>query len=512
MASNTLLLGPPGLHPIGHDPMVDSVQAGFDSHQVDSAVKLIMPRLGFSKTDSFMNSSNTGNPCLDFFFSVLPSTPSDALFNLLSKAWSYDPLTTLKLVCNLRGLRGTGKSDKESFYKAALWLHKNHPKTLACNVRILAEFGSYKDLVEILYRLLEGEKVREIAKQEWQTRKENKGNWLNRKMFKSSSKRKPQLPRDVTVSHQTKMEGSAHKVKARSLRKERELNKAKKAYERYCTDPMYRFLHDCIADMFAEELKKDVKYLNSGEAGEISLASKWCPSIGSAYDKATLICESIARRMFPRDSDPDYERIEEAHYAFRVRDRLRKQVLVPLHKALELPELYMSSKQWESLPYDRVPSVAMKNYKKHFLWHDNRRFSGYIEEVGNEEERIAAGALLPHEIIVSLKDGNEVAELQWRRMVEDLKKKGKLTNCIALCDVSCSMEGTPMEACIALGLLISELCEEPWKGKVITFGLNPELHLIKGDSLLSRTEGLRKMEGGFNVDLSKCLIEFCRLL
>ncbi|TQE10309.1 hypothetical protein C1H46_004148 [Malus baccata] len=31
------------------------------------------------------------------------------------------------------GVRGTGKSDKEGFYKAAFWLHQNHPKTLACN-------------------------------------------------------------------------------------------------------------------------------------------------------------------------------------------------------------------------------------------------------------------------------------------------------------------------------------------------------------------------------------------
>ena len=51
------------------------------------------------------------------------------------------------------------------------------------------------------------------------------------------------------------------------------------------------------------------------------------------------------RRVFPRECDKEYERIEEAHYASRVRDRLRKQVLVPLHKTLELPELFMSDKQ-----------------------------------------------------------------------------------------------------------------------------------------------------------------------
>ncbi|XP_021290768.1 uncharacterized protein LOC110421495 [Herrania umbratica] len=399
MASNTLLLGPPGLSPSGVS-MVRSHQAGVDNLQLDS-VKPIIPQLGFPKNESF-SCSNTVNPCLDLFFSALLSMPTHVLVNLLVKAWSYDPLTTLRLVCNLRGVRGTGNSDKESFYSAAL--------------------------------LLEGEEVRENAKQEWQTRKKKKGKWLNKKMYKS--KRKPQLPRDVTVSQTTKM-AYVNKENERSLRKERELNKAKKAYERYCTGPMSRFLY-------------------------------------------------IARRMFPRKSDPGYEGIEEAHYAFRLRDRLRKQVLVPLHKALELPELYMSSKQWDALSYNRVPSVSMKNYKKHFLWHDNQRFVGYIQDMRKEDETTAAGALLPHEIIASLKVADEVADLQWRRMVEDIKKKGELNNCIAISDVSNSMDGSPMEVCVALGLLISELCEEPWKGKLIICGSNPELHLIQGDNLCQR--------------------------
>ncbi|MCI40876.1 plant/T31B5-30 protein, partial [Trifolium medium] len=100
---------------------------------------------------------STGNPCLDFFFHVVPDTPSETLVQRLQLAWSHDPLTTLKLVFNLRGVCGTGKSDRESFYNAALWLHQHHPRTLASNVPSLAaDFGYFKDLPEILYRLLEG--------------------------------------------------------------------------------------------------------------------------------------------------------------------------------------------------------------------------------------------------------------------------------------------------------------------------------------------------------------------
>lgn len=79
-------------------------------------------------------------------------------------------------------------------------------------------------------------------------------------------------------------------------------------------------------------------------------------------------------------------------------------------------------------------------------------------------------------------------------MVDDLMKKGKLSNCIAVCDVLGSMEGIPMEVCVALGVLVSELSEEPWKGKLITFSADPELHIVEGDTLLAKIEFVKRMD------------------
>jgi hypothetical protein len=282
-------------------------------------------------------------------------------------------------------------------------------------------------------------------------------------------------------------------------------SKAAKALDRYNNDSDYRFPFDCVCDVFAELLKLDLAFWGSGEVRKISLAGKWCPTIDSSYDKSLLICEGIARRVFPRECEKEYEEIEEAHYVYRVRDRLRKQVLGPLHKALELPEVYMSANEWNALPYNRVASVAMKTYKGLFTKHNAERFGEYLEKVKSGKAKIAAGALLPHEIIESLndEDGGKVAELQWERMVGDVAKKGRLKNCIAVCDVSGSMMGTPMEVCVALGLLVSELSEEPWKGKVITFSSHPEIHLIQGDTLLEKTQFIRRMDWGGNTDFQK---------
>jgi hypothetical protein len=147
----------------------------------------------------------------------------------------------------------------------------------------------------------------------------------------------------------------------------------------------------------------------------------------------------------------------------------------------------------------------MKLYKDKFLKHDEERFNKYLEDVKAGKSTIAAGALLPHEIIASLNDGDggQVAELQWKRVVDDLLKEGKMKNCLAVCDVSGSMDGTPMNVCVALGMLVAELNEEPWKGKVITFSANPQLHLIQGHDLRSKSEFVQKMDWGGNTDFQK---------
>ncbi|XP_058777417.1 uncharacterized protein LOC131651744 [Vicia villosa] len=495
---------------ITNDGFIDQMVANFNSLGATR-----QPPMGLTENMSptFLS---TGNPCLDFFFHVVPDTPSETLVQRLQLAWSQNPLTALKLVCNLRGVRGTGKSDREGFYSAALWFHQHHPKTLASNVPSLADFGYFKDLPEILYRLLEGSQIRKIRKEEWTQRKRGSKNkrsstsapFGERKTKKKQTKKNDDnkgwkgTAKDSVMTEEVAARAKAEKETAHSLKEEKKIALAKKLVERYNRDSNFRSLHDAISDHFADCLKKDLEFLKSGSSTKISLAAKWCPSVDSSFDRSTLLCESIAKRIFPRE---EYEGVEEAHYAYRVRDRLRKDVLVPLRKVLELPEVFIGANQWNLLPYNRVASVAMKFYKEKFLKHDKERFEKYLEDVKAGKTTIAAGALLPHEIIESLEDGDggEVAELQWKRIVDDLLKKGKMSNCLAVCDVSGSMCGIPMEVSVALGLLVSELSAEPWKGKVITFSAEPQLHLIEGDSLKSKTEFVRNMDWGYNTDFQK---------
>ncbi|CAN6199592.1 unnamed protein product [Urochloa humidicola] len=494
------------------------------------------PRMTLTENNSATYASS-GNPCLDLFFKVVPDTPPERVRQLLAVAWARDPLTALKLVANLRGVRGTGKSDKEGFYAAALWLHERHPKTLACNLPALAEFGYLKDFPELLYRLIHGADVRMLAKANVATAK------IRRKVAevraarlagtkrargrsaalsdpKSKRSSKSGAGASASAAMETEdVEASEHKSEAmevdhkdaaaakkdipmtNGVRKVAKL--AVQSLETYYSDGAYRFLLDCVAQFFADLLASDLEQLApGGKKRKIGLAAKWCPTPGSSFDRTTLLCEAIARRLFPRNSSPDYADLSEEHYAYRVLHRLRREVLVPLRKVLELPEVYMSAQRWSELPYTRVASVAMRRYKALFKKHDETRFEKYLEDVEAGKAKIAAGALLPHEIAHAAFAGeaDDVSELQWRRMVEDLRKKGSLSNCIAVCDVSGSMGGTPIEVCVALGLLISELSEKPWGGRVITFSATPQIHKIEGKTLTQKMTFIKRMEWQMNTN------------
>ncbi|XP_021811653.1 uncharacterized protein LOC110754842, partial [Prunus avium] len=135
----------------------------------------------------------------------------------------------------------------------------------------------------------------------------------------------------------------------------------------------------------------------------------------------------------------------------------------------------------------------------------------YLEELKAAASKIENhAALLPHQIIryVNDEDLGQVAELQWNAMLGDMikgtgtgkakkKKKKNLNNGLAVCDVCPSrMSGFPIHVSVGLGLLVSELSEEPaWKGKVINFSRNPRLRCIpQGDSLKAKCDFLRRMD------------------
>ena len=73
----------------------------------------------------------------------------------------------------------------------------------------------------------------------------------------------------------------------------------------------------------------------------------------------------------------------------------------------------------------------------------------------------ASGPLLPNEIVVDLNNGvdSEVVECEWQRLVRHMESKGRLKNCLAICDLSKNIGAFQMDLCASMGVLLSELSD-----------------------------------------------------
>ncbi|KAM0863644.1 hypothetical protein ACQ4PT_044459 [Festuca glaucescens] len=445
---------------------------------------------------------------------------------ILAAAWELDPATTLKLICNLRGVRGTGKGDREGFYTAALWLHENHPATLAANLSAFAEFGYLKDLLEILYRLVQGADARKVAKEAGLKRLRQEadltvtgtgpGGSRKRKRARGADQEtscsaaappEPAVAAQVPIDPQPEASESevdanattmatpaAAEEKGPTKKALRAATKARLAVEKQSTDASYSNLFDSIVKFFGDRLLNDLAHVKDGQPWKIGLAAKWCPSVGSSFDQTLLICEAIARHIFPKDKFEKLRApmpITDEQYTYHALRCLRRDVLVPLRKVLGLPELYMTSHRWSELPYERVAAQAMKQYTHLFEKHDLERFQKFQKQKEQPvsiswttwQSKMKAGIVLPPDIIALTTSKHEstrnVAAETWQAMVDRLPLEGKLTDCVIVSDVLGCAVKTERKVCVALSMLVSQLnnlsqgsCTE-W---VFPFSLTPTPH------------------------------------
>ncbi|KAM1296582.1 hypothetical protein ACFX2I_023403 [Malus domestica] len=425
------------------------------------------------------------DPCVRLFFRDLGS-PKDVL-QLLPSAWSHNPLTTLKIICNLQ----EAQSDDEAFLTAMVWLHQNHPNTLAHNLLpITVYFSCIIDLVPLLTRVLLDGRRHEVDHKE----KYNSKCRISQRNVKLLRRHQGAVAAALAKKMAAKLEAKEKASKLLTIKKSAAL--ATKAAERYESDPHFRLLHDLVSDIFADCLKHDIGVLQHHHSldenddayysMEITCAAKYCPTVHSAVARPTdLLFESIANKVFPSDSNLPPNKQEEGGGRVEAQERLSKEVLAPLRNVLATPDAV--SNRWGYSPHpfmvekyedDVVDVNASGGY---MLPHDIISYFVYHDYKGNVEAEAEAKA---------------EAEREWKRMVEDLSiKQGALNKCLAVCDAPKNMIMNAARVSLALGILTSELNQEPaWKGKVMFYSQKPELHLIQGDDLESKCAFMRGME------------------
>ena len=170
-------------------------------------------------------------------------------------------------------------------------------------------------------------------------------------------------------------------------------------------------------------------------------------------------------------------------------------------------ETKMCAKDWNSIDFGKLPSVASARYQKAFGKNAYESYSAYIASLVKGEAKINAGAVYPYDVITSLERGNAtVANEQWKALPNYLEGADDMI--LPVVDVSGSMSTpaggsktvTCMNVAISLGLYISERNEGPFKDAFITFSSKPQLQVLSG-SLNDRYTQMSDSDWGMSTDL-----------
>lgn len=185
------------------------------------------------------------------------------------------------------------------------------------------------------------------------------------------------------------------------------------------------------------------------------------------------------------------------HKYMKVTPKELRNILVTLTKVVETQ---MCAKQWSSINYSHVPSLAMNRYRKAFFTHDNDRMTSFIQDVLDGKTKINASAIFPHQLYQAMvKDGNEDAIVaQWNSLPDYMKDTTE--RILPVCDVSGSMSGLPMDVSVSLGLYISERNRGIFKDAFITFSETPEMNYLHG-TLGQRMRQLSRASWGYSTNL-----------
>jgi len=266
--------------------------------------------------------------------------------------------------------------------------------------------------------------------------------------------------------------------------------------------------------MIANQLIVDKYNLDNDE--NISLCAKWAPSENDKYDRRKKSAHFIAKIIFPNEKK-------------NLMEKYRKLYLTPLRNKIKTVESQMCDNKWSEIKYETVPAIASTRLKNAFMKHDPAGYSKYLADVKSGDKKINVTGILPHELVNhylldtrylynknTKHEINETVEMQWKTIVEEVKKSGALNGLIPIVDVSGSMfeknNGImPVQVSIALGILIAECSTGFYNNKIITFCDTPELVTIRGDTLYEKVKYVSNINAGTSTNYeatSDLIIDF----
>lgn len=168
-------------------------------------------------------------------------------------------------------------------------------------------------------------------------------------------------------------------------------------------------------------------------------------------------------------------------------------------------ETKMCAKQWNSIDFSKVPSLASARYQKAFARNAPTAYSAYKDALSKGQAKINANAVYPYDVIKSIKTGDPtVALAQWEALPNFMGD----ANVLPMVDVSgsmcCLVGGNKnlqcMDVAVSLGLYCADKNRGAFKDVFLTFSSKPTLEVLKGNILQKYSQMIRS-EWGMSTNL-----------
>jgi hypothetical protein len=247
-----------------------------------------------------------------------------------------------------------------------------------------------------------------------------------------------------------------------------------------------------------------------------SLASKWAPRESSSLNKKYFMTNKLTEKIYGCVCSKNLKKY--------------RNLIKNISDKLSILEKLMCSNEWDNIEVKNIPSKALIKYMKALKYinkdgtirqptkEDRLRLRERILEELNKcktnpsESRINTKTLMPYELVSPLLNNTYNIDIEhynslWEKYVYDFRNNlsSNIKSGLCIADVSGSMSGLPLEVCISLSLLLSDLIEGPLKNKVITFSNNPTWHTITGNNLQEKVNNLKMAHWEQGTNFGKAL-------
>lgn len=204
-----------------------------------------------------------------------------------------------------------------------------------------------------------------------------------------------------------------------------------------------------------------------------SLLCKWCPSANASSRETRRVARKIVN-------------------AFGVTEKQYRQALSLLRSRINIVEKLMSENKWDEISFDGIPSKAGLKYSHAFQTRDETR-ERYADFINSKKTKVNAAALYPYEVVNKAihvpgndKTARNVVDKYWDNLPDYFN--GASSNMLCVVDTSGSMEGTPINVAISLGMYCAEHLNGPFHNKYISFASRPQLIDIEGVDFVDKVK------------------------